>query len=309
VGVWTEERAVGITKRLSAARYAEQEGIDRRAVHAVVSAEEGDVRSLQDVYDGYERAYRLAEEKGVRGGVAIFHGYRVKKDVQREFESADPDMGIWQWIIDERPESWRQLTYWSPHWHIIGLCRDFEADDPEEQEGWVAQRIDRERGRSAFLPYEGLRDRESYEEVVGTVRYLMSHATFESGTSRDCVRWFGELATTKFQPSEELSDGSYDVIDRIVREVVGPDGDGEGEGGEGDGEIEECECCGSRSWSPIWDAGDALADPGWCDQIGRDAERRLVAAYEWVIGERLPPPGMKKPPTEVDAEEALEELV
>jgi hypothetical protein len=192
------------------------------------------------------------------------------------------------------------LTYWSPHWHIIGLCRDFDADDPDEQDGWVARRI------RSLAPYEGLRDREAYDDLVGAVRYLMSHATYESGTSRDCVRWFGELATTNFQPEEALSEGSYDVIDRVVREVVGADDEGDGDGVEED---EECECCGSRSWSPIWDAGGALADPGWCDRIGRDAERRLVAAFEWAIGEREPPPGLKRATCEADAQEALEELL
>jgi hypothetical protein len=309
VGVWTKERAVGITKRLSAARHVEEKGIDRRAVHAVMSPPEGSIRTLQQVYDGYSEAYRLAKEKGVRGGVAIFHGYRVKKEVQREFEAEDPDMGIWQWILDERPESWRTLTYWSPHYHIIGLCRDFDADDPEAQDGWVAHRIDRQGGRSAFKPYTGLRDQESYEEVVGTVRYLISHGTFESGTSRDCVRWFGDLATTNFQPDEELSEGSYGVIDRVVREVV-EEGAGEEEGdGIGVEEADECECCGSRSWSPIWEAGGALMDKGWCQRIGRDQQRRLTAAFEWSIGERPPPPGMKNPRSEEEAEEALQSLL
>lgn len=309
VGVWTEERAVGITKRLSAARHVEKKGIDRRAVHAVMSPPEESIQTLQQVYDGYSEAYRLAEEKGVRGGVAIFHGYRVKKEVQREFEAEDPNMGIWQWIFDERPESWRMLTYWSPHYHIIGLCRDFDADDPEAQDGWVAHRIDRQGGRSAFKPYTGLRDRESYEEVVGTVRYLMSHGTFESGTSRDCVRWFGDLATTKFRPGEELSEGSYEVIDRVVREVV-EEGAGGEEGDEsGAEEGDECECCGSRSWSPIWEAGDALRDKGWCDRIGREAERELRAAWEWRTGIAKPPPGLKNPRSEEEAKEALAEIV
>jgi len=306
VGIWTEERAVGITKRLSAKRHTEQMGIDRRTVHVAMSPPEGDVRTLKQVYDGFRRAYSLAQEKGVRGGVAIFHGYRVKEEVQREFEEADPDMGIWRWLMDERPESWRQLTYWSPHYHIIGLCRDFEAGDCED--GWVAHRIDRQGGRSAFLPYEGLRDMDSYEEMVGTVRYLMSHATFESDTSKDCVRWFGSLATANFQPDSELSDGAYDVIDRKVREVVGAD-DGSDESGHQDDEAEACECCGSRSWSPIWEAGGALCDPGWCDRIGREKERRLTAAFEWAIGERVPPPGLKRPRTEAEATEALEKLL
>ncbi|KAA9404540.1 hypothetical protein EGO51_19280 [Haloarcula hispanica] len=308
VGLWTQDRAIGITKRLSAARHVEEPGIDRRAVHAVMSSPEGSISSLNDVYDGFRTAYRLAEEKGIRGGVTVFHGYRVKDWVQDEYRSEDRPMGIWHWLMDERPESWRQLTYWSPHYHVVGLCRDFDADDPDEQEGWVAHRIDRQGGRSAFKPYTGLRDKDSYDEVVGTVRYLMSHATFESGTSKDCVRWFGELATTKFIPDEELSEGSYDVIDRCVREVVeaGPD-DGDGAGVEEDDD--ECENCGSTSKSPIWDAGGALCDPGWCDEIGRDQEDRLTAAFKWAIGERLPPPGLKNPTTEEQADEALAELV
>ena len=298
-GVWTKERAVGITKRTSAARHVEEPGADRRTVHAVMSPPEGEIRTLQQVYDGYREAYRMAEQKGVRGGVAIFHGFRVKGTVQQQYRAADPDMGIWAWLLDVRPESWRSLTYWSPHWHIIGLCREFEADDPDAQDGWVARRI------RSLAPHEGLRDREAYDDMVGVVRYLMSHATFESGTSRDCVRWFGELATTKFQPDEALSDGSYDVIDRVVREVVGADDDS----GEGPEEPEECSSCGGRSWSPIWEAGNALADPGWCDRIGRDAERRLVAAFEWAIGERVPPPGLRRATCEADAREALEELL
>jgi hypothetical protein len=208
-------------------------------------------------------------------------------------------MGIWRWLLDVRPESWRSLTYWSPHYHIIGLCQEFEADDPDAQDGWVARRV------RALDPHEGLRDREAYDDLVGAVRYLMSHATFETDTSRDCVRWFGELATANFQPEEALSDGSYDVIDRVVREVVGADE----EGGEGDEKAEQCECCGSRSWSPIWDAGDALADPGWCDRLDREKERRLVAAFEWAIGERVPPPGLRNATSEAEAKEAMEQLV
>lgn len=298
-GVWTKERAVGITKRVSAARQVEAAGMDRRTVHAVMSPPEGEVRTLQQVYDGYREAYRLAEQKGVRGGVAIFHGYRVLTEVQQQYRAADPDMGIWRWVLNVRRESWRSLTYWSPHWHIIGLCREFEADDPDKQDGWVARRV------RALERHEGLRDREAYDDLVGAVRYLMSHATFESGTSRDCVRWFGELATTKFQPDEALSDGSLDVIDRVVREVVGSADEGDGESTE---EREECECCGSRSWSPIWEAGAALCDPGWCDRIDRLKERRLTAAFEWAIGERVPPPGLKNPRDEEEALEALAEL-
>lgn len=302
-GLWTRQRAVGATRRIQAGRWAEDDGIDRRVVHAFVSPPEGEIRTLQQVYDGFSRAYELAKSKGIRGGVAVFHGYRVLKAVQDEFREADPNMGIWRWVRTERPENWRSLTYWSPHYHVIGLCRDLEADDPDSQDGWVIRRAP-----TRFAPMKSLSDRESYNDVVGAVRYLMSHATFEAGTSRDCVRWFGELATTKFRPDEELSEGALETIERVTEEVVGASDDRDEEVVHGD-ETEPCEECGAQSRSPIWDAGYALQDPGWCHRIGRDQQRRLSAAFEWAIGERRPPPGLQHPRTEERAREAFEELL
>lgn len=305
--VWSKRRATDGSIRIQGGRLAESDGIGRRTVHAVVSPPEKTMRTLQQVYDGYRDAYSLAKEKGIRGGVAIFHGYRVKQSVKDDFEIEDPDMGVWKWLLEERPENWRDLTYWSPHYHVIGLCRDMGENKPDEQDGWVIERIDRSGGRSAFEPVSGPRDTDSHEEVIRTFRYLLSHATFESGTSRDCIRWFGSMATTQFNPESELSDGVYNVLERKVKETVG-DGDEEEIDGEG-GEPESCECCGAKSFSPIWSAGAALADPSWCDEIGREKERRLNAAFEWAIGERLPPPGMRNPLSEEQAEEALQELV
>lgn len=305
VGKWTRERATGATRRIQAARWAEDDGIDRRGVHAVMSPPEGEIRTLQQVADGFREAYELAEEKGIRGGVAVFHGFRVKKEVQDEFQEVDPEMGIWRWIRTERAEDWRELTYWSPHYHIIGLCRDFEADDPDQQDGWVARRI------RSLDPMTSLSDPEPYDDVVGLVRYLMSHATFEPGenpTMRDCVRWFGELATTKFKPESEVSEEHLNAIERITEEVVGESEEDE-QGGAGVEEEDECENCGARSRSPIWEAGGALMDKGWCEQIGREQQQRLVAAFEWAIGERPPPPGLKRPSSEEEAREALDELV
>jgi hypothetical protein len=303
VGEWTRQRAVGATVRLQAARHTEPKDMSRRLVHVAVSPPEGSVTTLQEVYDGYGEAYELAKQQGVRGGVAVFHGFRVKEWVKQEFRECDPDMGVWRWLLNERSEGWRTLTYWSPHWHIIGLCRDLDEDRPDEQGGWVVRRMP-----TSFAPMESLNDRESYSDVVGAIRYLMSHASFESGTSRDCVRWFGELATTKFSAKEELSDGAYATVERIAKEVVGPGDDREGDGGAGD-DVDPCEECGAKSRSPIWEAGAAMADPGWCDRIGRERERALNAAFEWAIGERRPPPGLKNPRDREQAEEAHMALV
>jgi hypothetical protein len=299
-GEWTRQRAVGATVRIQAKRHTEPKDVSRRVVHVAVSPPEGSITTLTDVYDGYRDAYGLAKRQGVRGGVAVFHGFRVREAVQEEFRDADPNMGVWRWIRTERDEDWRSLTYWSPHWHVIGLCRDLDEDNPEEQGGWVVRRMP-----TKFDSMDSLTDRESYDDVVGAVRYLMSHATFEAGTSRDCVRWFGELATTKFSPEQELSEGALSTVERVTEEVVGAGDDR----GDGHAEEEPCEECGARSRSPIFDAGLALQNPSWCEEIGRENERRLKAAFEWVIGERLPPPGLKRNSSGEEAEEALTWLV
>jgi len=302
-GEWTRQRAVGACVRIQSARHTEPKDVSRRVVHVAVSPPEGSVTTLQEVYDGFSDAYDLAKRQGVRGGVAVFHGFRVLDRVQEEFREADPDMGIWRWIRTERAEDWRTLTYWSPHWHIIGLCRDLAEDDPDAQGGWVVRRMP-----TNFAPMESLNDRESYDDVVGAIRYLMSHATFESETSRDCVRWFGDLATTKFSPERELSEGALSTVERVTEEVVGA-GDERSEEAAHDDESEPCEECGATSRSPIWEAGAALMDTGWSDRIGREAERELLVAFEWAIGERKPPPGMKNPQDEEQAREAMEAMM
>jgi hypothetical protein len=311
---WTRRRAEKITRRLGAARHAADGGLSKRAVHAVVSPPEGEIRTLADVQQGYRDAYRLAEEKGVRGGIAVFHGFRVTDSGKALYEAAkaagtwdeEEDGRLWSFVRchDLRVErgigggDWRDLSYWSPHWHILGLAEDFEADDPDKQEGWIARRI---RSLESFkLHADG-----GYEDMVGASMYLLSHATFETGTSKDCLRWFGSLATTKFSPESELSEGALSVVERKAREAARS---GE-ERGDGSSEDEECENCGSTSRSPIWEAGAALMDPGWCDRIGREQQRRLTAAFEWAIGERLPPPGLRRPQTEGQGEEALEALI
>jgi hypothetical protein len=297
---WSGNRAENVTVRLGAARYAADDAQGKRAVHTVASPPEGEIRTLTDVQQGFRDAYALAKERGVRGGVCIFHGFRVIEDVKREFRNTETEAGIWAWIR-ERPEDWRDLTYWSPHYHVVGLARDVEADTGGEGDVWRFRRI---RSLEEFR----LTDTEGYDDMVGLSRYLLSHLTFESEASTDSVRWFGDLATASFSPEEEVSEGALSTIERRAEEVVGSTDDrGDGSGHE----EEECECeeCGARSRSPIWEAGSALMDRSWCERIGREKQARLSAAFEWAIGDRMPPPGLKKPTSEEQAREAFEALL
>jgi hypothetical protein len=301
---WEEERTIGAVQRLAKGRYAEDSGIDRRAIHAVVSPPQEEIKTINQWYDGYRHAYELAAEQGIRGGVVVGHGYRVQDETKQKYRSKDLDKGIWRWIREDLPGSWRSYTYWSPHYHIIGLCRDLAENKPGEQDGWQCVRID------SLKPFTSTTDREGANDMIGRFRYILDHGTFEADTTRDCVRWYGELSTATFQASEELSDGAESAIDRLVEELVGNpfEDDGDGEDVPHD-ESCECEECGSTSFSPIFDAGAALLDQGWCERIGRTQQHRLQTAFEWVIGDIDPPPGMKNPRTEQEAEEVFEELL
>lgn len=296
--IWEAQRTEGIVKRLAKARYAEDDGIDRRVMHVAVSAPQGEIKTLTQWYDGYREAYELAQRQGIRGGVVIGHGYRVRDEIQERYRREDPDLSMWRWLQQELPASWRDYTYWSPHYHVIGLCRDLAEDKPEQQDGWTVRRI------RSLDSYTHISDEEGIEDMIRVSRYILDHATFETDTSKDCVRWFGDLATTNFRADEVLSEGSRAAIDRHVERLVGGGDDrGDGPAGEDD---RECDECGGSSFSSIFDAGAALQDRGWCDQIGREQQRRLNAAFEWMIGERIPPPGARKPTSKSDAKETLE---
>lgn len=306
-GRWARDRAESMTVRLGAARYIE-EGLDRRTVHAVVSPPEDAVTTLTGVSRGFRRAYELAKEKGVRGGVAIFHGWRATAEAKARW-GAETDGGeagpkLWRWI--RAHDDWRALARWSPHYHIIGLCADFSEDKPDEQGGWVVRRI------RSLKPFR-LTDPEGYQDMIGLAVYQLSHAGFEKEGSTDCVRWFGELATSKFSVDravEEglISSGAVDVIERYTAEALerGPVGDGEG----GGSSVPECKNCGAEgSMAPIWDARRALQSRRFCERIGSEQQRRLLMAFRWAIGEVVVPSGFAKPPTREEAELALEELV
>ncbi len=301
VALWSQERTVGIVSRLAKARWNEPDGIDRRVVHAVVSPAEKKVQTLTQWYRGYREAYEQAQEAGIRGGVAIGHGFRVLERTKQKYRAVDPDYGVWKFIKDDLDGSWREHTYWSPHYHIIGLATEIE---PSEGSEWVVERL------RTLEPYTHLRDASAMSDMAGAVRYILDHATFETDTQKDCVRWFGELATTKFIASEELSDGSESVIERVAERVVGnPDAADDGDAEAAQSAVEKrCDDCDGTSFSSIYDAGAALQNPSWSRGLDPEKRRRLEAAFEWMIGEIRPPPGMCHPQSEAAAEAVLDEL-
>ena len=308
---WSARRAEGITRRVQAARWGLDDGLERRVVHVATSPPSGSISSLTDVKRYRKRALEKAKEAGVRGGVTVFHGFRTTEETDQQYEAEEPDVGKWEWIR-EHEEDWRSFVYWSPHYHIIGLA--VEVEPPSND--WVVSRL------STLDPMANLSRRDSYESVAKTAQYLLSHATYESsedGKGVKAVTWYGDLHPSNFTPDptevgsrktepklDAPSHGAYKVIQRVSAEVTRSDGKEKRDGG-GRAECDDEACNGELL--EIWDAGRLLADVEFCDRLDRESERRLSAAFEWSVGERRPPPGLKQPRSEEDAKEALESLL
>jgi hypothetical protein len=309
---WRKNQTLPIVRRLAAARESAGEGLEKRAVHAVVSPPEGEVGTLAEFDQMMREAYDLLGEAGVRGGVAIPHGWRVtdeaRADWRAETNGGDDGPALWAWVR-ENERDWRSLTYWSPHVHVLGLAPEFEPPTAGEADGWIVTRV-----RS--LSRHRLTDLECYEDLARTAMYLMSHSAFEPQSGKDSIRWFGDLHPSNFSPDpredsldapplRELSEGAYKVVSRKAAEAVeipnpeDPD----------DGQDPECTNCEARCRAPIHEAPEALQDREWCEQIGREQQRRLKAAFKWLLGEVRPPPGLQRPTTGEQATEAFEAVV
>jgi hypothetical protein len=169
--VWMGDHAEKATVRLVAARENEPDGVRRRLVHAVFSPPEGEIETTGQYERGKKEAQQLAKEHGIRGGVCIGHGYRVKEVVQERFRRLRKeevvDGGIWRWILRERSGDWRTAVYFSPHYHIIGLATDFKANDPAGDDGWVSWRI-------RDVKRHSRRKVDPYEDIYGLTYYLLS---------------------------------------------------------------------------------------------------------------------------------------
>jgi hypothetical protein len=298
---WAGPRTVSVVQRLGAARYAAEEPQNKRAVHAVFSPPEGDVESVTALFEVRKQVSDLADEHGVRGGIIVPHAYRATEDAKMAFREQGEYGTLWR-FIRQNGTSWRDQVYWSPHYHVVGLCRDFEESDPDADGGWIAKNI-KHKGSHSLAPFR-LQDREGYDDMAGVVRYLLSHATFPAEGSRQVVTWYGSVHGVNFGPSRELSEGAWSVIQRTAEEVVGAEGDESGESGPDDDENEECPVEGCPGdIHPAHEIPDYLRDNR--DNLAFEQRCKLEAVYGWSVGDLDPPPGLRLPRTEGEAAEVV----
>lgn len=323
---WSEPRTTSVAARLQAARWLHEDGIDRRVIHASVSAPGGEIESVAAMFEMRSKVTDIVREHGIRGGVVIVHPYRPMKDTKKRFKEAKEEGfngGIWR-FIRENERHWYSQVYWSPHYHIIGLCRDL-VDGSEREDEWVIQNLSTGRGVEPnpsidrrFSPMYSLHEKDSYEDVIGTVRYLLSHTA--AVENRQSVTWFGALHSTNFAPDPEsvkdrrtepdlgpLSGGGWSTIQRVAEEIVGVPRD---EPGEGEEEEDRCSVEGCEGHThPIWEVPAYIDHRG--DDLSVEALVRLRTAFAWAIGdsEEEPEGGWPSPRSDEEAEKALEQLL
>jgi hypothetical protein len=301
---WATQRSESVVRRVQAGRWSQPDGIERRSVHVVVSPPEGSVSTLADIQRYRKKAHEKAKAAGIRGGVCVFHGFRITDEAKRRYrESEEADgrpssAGAWR-FVRENDRYWRDQVYWSPHYHYVGLASEVESDGSE----WVVERL------STADAFESLTDRGAYESVARQVSYIMSHATFEptdddGSTGRKAVTWFGSLHPSNFQAEEELSEGVYATIRRYAMEVTGAiDPDEEG------GALEEPrECPGDRCDGRLRSIYDFPTYSAML-KVDQETERELSTAFEWAVGDIMPPPGLRRPRSRDECREVFKYLL
>lgn len=304
---WGHDGSVRATERVQGFRYTQPDDYHRQAAHAVVSPPEGEVMNYREYKKGKRKAAEIAQEKGFRGFGMIGHPFRVTAEGKREYRAVDPEYGIWVWLRED-VEDMKQYIYWSPHYHVIGPT-SADMDEGTGGDEWTYSFI------RSFGRFGGVRDSESHQEVYGAFRYLLSHTGYPEGSTDQVVTWYGDLANSVFVEDateewqhEKPSEGVRTALEREIEEAVGPkaEGDESDESGGVTDDVGECpvdECDGV-----LIDVFDVSAYLRQTDPPP-DVRERMVTARDWRLGRVEPPPGMKRPQTEAQAEEAFQELL
>jgi hypothetical protein len=301
-GGWAQKAAVRATRRVQAFRHT-QSGVWQQAAHGVVSPEEGEVMTEREFWAWRSRAAEIAESKGWRGFAVIPHPWRVTDEGKKRYKRADPEYGVWAWLRND-VEDWRELTYWSPHYHIIGVTSP-DMDAAEEGDECVYRFI------RSFDEYDGARGRGSHEDVYSAFRYLLSHTGYPAGSTKQVTTWYGSLANSVFVEDaaetwqyQKPSEGVLSVLTREIEAVAGESLEDD-ERAESDESDDEGEC-------PVAECDGVLIDVFDVRRYLRhvdpppEVQDVMLAALEWRLGERQPPPGLRRPTTEAEAREALE---
>lgn len=302
-GIWAKETALSRTVRLQAVRCTS--GF-KQAAHAVVSFDEPG-NTVREYLDGRSQAAEVAREKGFVGFDVIAHPTRLTdegKELVKDEQPNDDPRGDHVWLRDEYPGRYHfgqpnSLLEWSPHYHIIGLTSP-DMEPGAEQDPYVYQ---------FFRSFErfDLHDEDSYNDVYGAYRYLLSHVGLHEDRQFQAVVGYGRLSNTTYTEYEPTV-GILRKIEEMAEKVAAHGLDREespARAGSGEDELGDCSECDDGVVINIFRVPDFLEQA----QPPPDIRDRMVVAYEWRTGKIHPPPGARNPSTPEEAREVMDLLM
>lgn len=304
-GIWAKKTALNRTVRLQSVRYSSE---FKQAAHAVVSLDK-DIQTVQAYLDGRSRAAEIAKEKGFTAFDVVAHPTRTTDEADMLFESQcgeDDPRGKHVWLREEYTERYHfglpnSLVEWSPHYHIIGLTsRDMEP--AYESDPYTYKFID------SFSRFD-LHDKESYEDVYGTYRYLLSHVGLHEDRQFQAVVGYGGLSNTtyaEYKPGQKIVDQITRVAERVAERLLDENEESARAGSE-ETELGECSECEEGTIINVFRLNSFVDKYG--ENIPDHIRLRMIVAYEWRTGETGAPAGMRKATTENQAQEAFEKMV
>jgi len=218
---WIEEAVISLVARTAAYREAQTDSWDKRMCHVVTSPPQDRRYGVRELWDYRSDAYDALEAAGVRGGVAVTHPYRTTPEGDRLYEKhvengEESESGKWRFLRqlsqDLPGDDWEELQPYieaSPHYHTLAAVED--VDGSKAPDGWVVENI------RSFDPFS-YDDPESYQDMVRTAYYILTHGAVQSG--RSTTTYFGEVHPNSFDPAEELTAAKWDRIQRESEKAV-----------------------------------------------------------------------------------------
>ena len=152
--------------------------------------EEGGVEKLR------KKAISIVRSAGIRGGLLIFHPYRIHFKYHaalREISKRD-NKGFWDLVRGDSLGlgGWGKYVYLSPHFHIIGFGRGVSGDKVYDKTGWV---------------YKFKRHISKEKDLSKSVYYFLTHTAIREGKRAET--WFGSLSYNQLSKTKRSVE--YDI--------------------------------------------------------------------------------------------------
>lgn len=166
-------------------------------VHVMFSPPQERVQSQSSIQYWRTRACEIAQEAGICGGVATFHGFRIRTETadrfselisDTEYEDTATDVLEWEWI---RKGNWRQHVRWGPHIHIIGLTDGLTEYSTEG----IMKKL-----RSFGDESSPIRRIAAHRAVA---KDMVDHLTFHPERALPPLSWFGKLQSTDYTTAKQ----------------------------------------------------------------------------------------------------------